>query len=468
MLKFLSFFKSGRSRQIEWLTNLQNLPGVGLCDLVLYNSDPLHPKTQCVYSDGMRHLLGFSSESDFPNVPESWADRLHPDDAEQVLKDYDAALATGRSFETPYRLQVKDGSYRWFRDSVHVMMDHKGRPRHFSVATIDIHEMRMLQEEQRLAMEQLGMAMRHLAQGNLCIRLDDSFPERLAALKADFNTAMVSLHDVISGVSASSGGITHSANAIDQATADLSQRTQQQAVSLEKTAATMGQIHTMVRQTAETAARVNKVVLDAMSEAQQGGEVVHETIEAMHGIEVASSEISQIISVIDGIAFQTNLLALNAGVEAARAGDAGRGFAVVASEVRALAQRSADAATDVKTRILASAAQVAAGVSRVDRTGEALERIIARVDEISQLTKTIASAAEHEAAELQGVNNAVHHMDEMTQQNAAMVEEMTAASASLASEAGDLTENVKRFTLAEQGGSRAGNPVHQLRARLRA
>ncbi len=188
----------------------------------------------------------------------------------------------------------------------------------------------------------------------------------------------------------------------------------------------------------------------------------------MGGIERSSSEISEIISVIDGIAFQTNLLALNAGVEAARAGEAGRGFAVVASEVRALAQRSADAAKDVKEKINASAKQVDAGVALVSETGRALQRIIARIGEISALVSTIATSAEHQATGLQQVNTAVSEMDGVTQQNAAMVEEATAAARSLAEEADRLSAEVSRFRLdvrTHAPAAPSASPVHDLQAR---
>jgi methyl-accepting chemotaxis protein len=189
-------------------------------------------------------------------------------------------------------------------------------------------------------------------------------------------------------------------------------------------------------------------------DAEDGARIVRDAVGAMSGIKRASDEISEIISVIDGIAFQTNLLALNAGVEAARAGDAGKGFAVVASEVRALAQRSADAASDVKNRIHASGAQVERGVDLVGRTGEALERIVGRITEISGLVATIAKGADEQASGLQQVNIAVGEMDAVTQQNAAMVEQSTAAARSLAEQAEALTDHVARFRLAAEANAR--------------
>jgi methyl-accepting chemotaxis protein len=277
--------------------------------------------------------------------------------------------------------------------------------------------------------------------------------------------------DAIGAVTIAANGINSGASDIRQASDDLSQRTEQQAASLEETAAAMDEITTTVRETAAGARRANDAVGDARAEAESSGDVVRRAVDAMGGIERASSEISEIISVIDGIAFQTNLLALNAGVEAARAGDAGKGFAVVAQEVRALAQRSADAAKDVKTKILASSEQVEAGVTLVSETGKALQRIITRIGEISTLVSTIAKSAEHQATGLQQVNTAVSEMDGVTQQNAAMVEEATAAARSLAEEADRLTTEVARFRTATTqrpvpaASPPAASPVHDLQAR---
>lgn len=230
----------------------------------------------------------------------------------------------------------------------------------------------------------------------------------------------------------------------------------------------MEEITTTVNKTAKDAARANGIVSDARSDAEEGGDVVKRAVGAMGDIERSSSEISEIIAVIDGIAFQTNLLALNAGVEAARAGDAGKGFAVVASEVRALAQRSADAAKDVKARITRSGEQVSIGVELVSDTGKSLQRIIGRIGEISDLVSEITTAAEQQANGLQQVNVAVAEMDSVTQQNAAMVEQSTAASRSLLSDADELNSAVSRFTVgtAHKPVQAASTPVvHQLQHR---
>ncbi|WP_230483526.1 methyl-accepting chemotaxis protein [Sphingomonas sp. Leaf21] len=325
-------------------------------------------------------------------------------------------------------------------------------------------------QAQQIVVSALGKGLGELAEGNLTSSIQTPFPPDYEKLRADFNRAMDSLARVMGTVTVATHGINAGANDIRQASDDLSQRTEQQAASLEETAAAMDEITSTVRQTAEGANRANRAVADARVEAEQSGGVVRRAVDAMAGIERASSEISEIISVIDGIAFQTNLLALNAGVEAARAGDAGKGFAVVASEVRALAQRSADAAKDVKSRILASSEQVDAGVSLVSETGKALERIIVQIAEISTLVEHIANSAEKQAIGLQEVNTAVSAMDGVTQQNAAMVEEATAAARSLAVEADGLAREIARFRITHQSGDTApaAQPVHQMQQRAAA
>jgi methyl-accepting chemotaxis protein len=243
------------------------------------------------------------------------------------------------------------------------------------------------------------------------------------------------------------------AGEITQASDDLSRRTEQQAASLEETAAALDQITATVRKTAENANAARDVVTTAKSDAERSGVVVRETVAAMTGIENSSKQIGNIIGVIDEIAFQTNLLALNAGVEAARAGDAGRGFAVVATEVRALAQRSADAAKEIKTLISASGTQVATGVKLVGETGIALGRIVEQVEQLNGLVRDIAGSAQEQATGLAEVNSAVNQMDQVTQQNAAMVEQSTAASHSLASEAEALGQLVGQFQIGGQAGT---------------
>ena len=295
----------------------------------------------------------------------------------------------------------------------------------------------------------IGEGLERLAGGDLTVRIDAAFTPEFEPLRASFNSAAATMQDSLQTVVAVGNGLASGCGDIRTAADDLSLRTERQAASLEETAAAMDEITSNVRVTADTAGRAETIVAGAHRAAEESSVVVERAMQAMAGIERASNEISEIISVIDGIAFQTNLLALNAGVEAARAGDAGKGFAVVASEVRALAQRSADAARDVKARITASTLQVDNGVGLVSETGAALQRIITQMADISSSVASIASAARQQAGGLSQINTAVGEMDAMTQQNAAMVEETTAAARNLAAEAERLADAVCRFRVGE-------------------
>jgi methyl-accepting chemotaxis protein len=291
----------------------------------------------------------------------------------------------------------------------------------------------------------LRASLKQLAANHLDCQITNPLPPQYEELRQDFNAAIEALTGLLLSVRSSADSVLTGASEIRAASDDLSQRNEQQAATLEETAAAMNEATHGVQQSAHSAIEVQKTITEAHEEATEGGQVVSHAIEAMAAIEHSAHEINQIIGVIDGIAFQTNLLALNAGVEAARAGEAGRGFAVVATEVRALAQRSADAAKDIKALITTSTQQVSSGVALVRETGELLGKIVGRVGEITELIGSIATNAEAQAGNLQLVNTAVADMDRVTQQNAAMVEQSTAAARSLASEAHELTTIVGRF-----------------------
>lgn len=316
--------------------------------------------------------------------------------------------------------------------------------------------------EMNVVVQELSAGLDQLQQGNLAYRIEQRFGEAYDGLRGAFNRTLAELGSTLNRVSSSATHVHTGSAEIRAASDDLSQRTEQQAASLQETTAAMKQVTATVQDTARNATAVNVLVSDAHREATEGGHVVSRAVEAMSQIEKSAGEISQIINVIDGIAFQTNLLALNAGVEAARAGDAGKGFAVVANEVRALAQRSAEAAKDIKGLIGTSSEQVGGGVALVRETGVRLEQIVGRVAEINTAIQAIAHSAETQAANLQQVSSAVVDMDKVTQQNAAMVEESTAAARSLAGEADALSELVARFRTAEDEPRTAARP--ELRA----
>ena len=306
---------------------------------------------------------------------------------------------------------------------------------------------------QQAVVETVSGALKALANNRLDCQIRQPLPEGYEELRRDFNAAVDSLATAIAAVHRSANSVLSGSGEIRSASDDLARRTEQQAASLEETAAAMNQVTDGVKETARSAGEVQKSIVEAHHEASEGGAVVARAVEAMAGIERSAQEISQIIGVIDGIAFQTNLLALNAGVEAARAGDAGKGFAVVANEVRALAQRSADAAKDIKALISTSTVQVGSGVTLVGETGTLLGRIVTRVGEINEVIGDIATNADQQASNLDMVNSAVGEMDRVTQKNAAMVEQSTAAARSLADEARQLADIVARFGASGGGGS---------------
>ena len=314
--------------------------------------------------------------------------------------------------------------------------------------------------QQAMVVAALAGGLARLAKGDLTSQLDEPFASDYEALRLDFNSAIEQLQTIVRQIIANTQGIRSGTEEITQAADDLSRRTEQQAASLEETAAALDEITATVRKTAEGASHAQGVVAATQSDAEHSGEVVRDAVSAMSAIEKSAQQISQIIGVIDEIAFQTNLLALNAGVEAARAGDAGRGFAVVASEVRALAQRSAEAAKEIKTLIHASTQQVERGVTLVGQTGAALQRIVTQIHTVHTAISEIAASAQEQSAGLHEVNTAVNQMDQVTQQNAAMVEESTAASHGLAEETEELAKLANHF----QVDAEAITPLRRSRA----
>lgn len=303
------------------------------------------------------------------------------------------------------------------------------------------------QAEQGKVVVQLSTALTQLAAGNLTHHINDAFPAGYEELRENFNKTVDTLNETIGSVVTRASAIRQRSDDMSQSSDDLSRRTENQAATLEETAAALDQLTASVKSAADGAKEVEGVVSSARLDAQESEPVVQNAVQAMTEIESSSEEISQIIGVIDDIAFQTNLLALNAGVEAARAGDAGRGFAVVASEVRALAQRSSDAAKQIKGLIGQSSAQVEKGVSLVGQAGEVLTKIAGHINHISGLVGEISAGAQEQSTGLGEINIGVTQLDKVTQQNAAMVEEATASSHALNSDAGQLADLVTRFEL---------------------
>ena len=376
--------------------------------------------------------------------------RMFVDPAYAASPEYEAfwrRLNGGQAVVDSFRRIGKGGRTVWLQASYCPVADLSGKVFKVVKFATDITDLMLL-----------GEALARLAKGDVERRLDRPFGPTFDKLRVDFNLAADTLNAVLRGIVESSDVVGASAEEIATASQDLSHRTESQAASLEQTAAALEQVTTTVKKTTENARLANQVVGAAKGDAETSGAIVGRAVEAMGRIEHSSNEISNIIGVIDEIAFQTNLLALNAGVEAARAGDAGRGFAVVASEVRALAQRSAEAAKQIKSLISASGADVEAGVKLVRQTGASLGQIVAKVAEINGLARDIAAGAEEQNAALSEVNAAVSQMDQSTQQNAAMAEEANAAVESMKQEIHRLTDAVGQFKLSGEGARRVGAP----------
>jgi methyl-accepting chemotaxis protein len=397
-------------------------------------------------------------------------------------------LNRGEIASTRARFRAKSGEDRWLRAAWTPVTDETGRPVKVVCFGADVTqsileresmeaERRQLQQDQGALIAVLAENLHRMAEGDLTAVIEAEFKGAYRAIKDDFNAAILAMRDAMRGIAEAGDQLRSGSGEIARAADDLSQRTEQQAASLEQTAAALDQITATVKRSAGGAGQASKVASTARVDAERSGEVVRQAVEAMSQIEASSKQIAQIIGVIDEIAFQTNLLALNAGVEAARAGEAGRGFAVVAQEVRALAQRSADAAREIKSLISSSNDHVEQGVRLVGETGAALGGIVGKVAEIDGLINEIARSSGEQATGLNQVNAAVNQMDQVTQRNAAMVEQTNAAAANLLREAEQLGASIARFKMgrkparrpeaATPGSRPAPNPVAEAQARLK-
>ena len=398
-------------------------------------------------NDNFLKLMGYALD-EIRGKPHS----IFIDPAERETPQYAQfwdGLRKGEFRAAEFRRLTKHGSYVTIQGSYNPILDEKGQVSKVVKICTDV-------TKRVQSVNEVAGALSALADGDLERRIAEPLTTELDKLRVDLNRAADKLQETMKSIAANADAVREGAGEITKASDDLSRRTEQQAASIEETAAALDQITATVRKTAEGAAEARGVVSTAKEDAQRSGAVVHEAVTAMQAIEASSRKIGNIIGVIDEIAFQTNLLALNAGVEAARAGDAGRGFAVVATEVRALAQRSADAAKEIKALISVSGEQVGSGVRLVGLTGDALTRIVGHVDQMSGLMAEIASATHEQAIALGEVNSAVNQMDKVTQQNAAMVEEATAASHSLTGEASELRRLVGQF---KTGAGQSSRPA---------
>ncbi|WP_244631259.1 methyl-accepting chemotaxis protein [Aureimonas sp. ME7] len=355
------------------------------------------------------------------------------------------ALRAGRFQASEFRRVAKDGSDLWIQGSYNPILDANGKVAKIVQFATDV-------TTRVQAVSRVGSALGALANGQLDREIGEALTPELDQLRIDYNEARTTLCETIQEVQGASTRISERMTEISMAANDLSQRTEQQAAALEETVAAISQVTQGVKETTSEAGRAQATAAAALSNAQRGEEIVAAAIEAMNAIKGSSQKIGKIIGVIDDIAFQTNLLALNAGVEAARAGEAGKGFAVVAQEVRGLAQRSAEAAKEIKDLISRSSAQVDGGVDLVSSSGRSIQEIVGQVGEMNRVISLIAQSARDQSVSLSEVATAANQVDKVTQQNAAMVEQTTAATRDLLGETAELTQRMARF----ETGSRPG------------
>jgi methyl-accepting chemotaxis protein len=376
-------------------------------------------------------------------------------------------LARGEYDANQYKRIAKGGREVWIQASYNPIFDAEGKPYKVVKYATDVTAQVKLSHEMEQSVAQTQAIIKSAVEGDLTGRLDsNSKTGDLQKLADAINSLLETVSDIVSNVKHAAGEVLRGAEEISQGNANLSQRTEEQSSSLEETASSMEEMTSTVKQNADNAGQANQLATAARDQAEKGGAVVSNAVKAMGDINDASKKIADIISVIDEIAFQTNLLALNAAVEAARAGEQGRGFAVVATEVRSLAGRSATAAKEIKELIQDSVRKVGDGSLLVTQSGQTLEQIVLSVKKVSDIVAEIAAASREQSSGIEQVNKAVMQMDEMTQQNAALVEQATAASQSMADQARDLTKMMERYEVndspaAAGSASRGALATHQ-------
>jgi methyl-accepting chemotaxis protein len=386
--------------------------------------------------------------------------RMFVDPVYQSSGDYRSfwdKLGRGQYDAGQYKRLGRGGREVWLQASYNPILGVDGKPYKVVWYASDITEQVKMREALDSAVKETQAVVEAAIDGNLTSRIATAGKSgQIETLVSSINALVDNMMKVVSEIKRTASEVHSGAEEISRGNTDLSQRTEEQASSLEETASSMEQMTSTVKNNADNAAQANQLASAAREQAERGGSVVGAAVVAMGEINASSKRIADIISVIDEIAFQTNLLALNAAVEAARAGEQGRGFAVVASEVRNLASRSAEAAKEIKTLIQDSVGKVTEGTKLVDESGKALAEIVLRVKKVTDVMAEIASSSREQASGIEQVNKAITMMDEVTQQNAALVEEASAAAQALTEQASNLTQLISRYEVGE--GSAEGAP----------
>jgi methyl-accepting chemotaxis protein len=449
---------------------LDNSCGVGLWAAVLYNADALDPRSKWLWSPEFRRLIGYSSEADFPNVCQSWSDKLHPDDVPATFAAFGGHLTdkSGNArYDVTYRLKMKDGQYRWFRATGGCKHSEDGQTIRACGSLTYIHDQKMIEEQihrdadqNQVVIDAIADGLKALADGNLLHRITAEFSDSAEAVKTSFNASVEQLHATISQVSAASSEVRNAGGEITNASRSLAEGATRQAASLGEVSVNLDELASMASTNADHARKASALAAEARNHATDGEQRMANLTAAMGDIKSSTQETARIIKTINEIAFQTNLLALNAAVEAARAGDAGRGFAVVADEVRALALRAANAAQSTEALIEKSVSATERGVQLNDEVLGSLKEISGQIAQVVTVVSEITAASAGQVDGVTQITRSVAQVNQITQQVAASAEESASAAEELNAQASTLNDTVSTFQLEVDGVGR-GRPVRR-------
>lgn len=412
-------------------------------------------------NDNFLKVLGYSLADIKGKHHSMFVEPSHSQGAE--YRHFWERLGRGEYDAGQYKRIARGGKEVWIQASYNPILDANNKPFKVVKYATDITEQVNNANAMKLTVDQVQVVVKDAVDGDLTSRIDLSGKTGLLATMCEgINAIIENMHDIVAEIKSAAGEISTGANEIATGNSDLSTRTEQQAANLEETASSMEELTSTVKLNADNAKQANVLATQASSVASQGGDLIQQVVSTMSSINDSSQKIADIIGVIDGIAFQTNILALNAAVEAARAGDQGRGFAVVASEVRTLAQRSANAAKDIKGLISDSVKKIENGNALVSKSGDTMKEIVGAIKRVNDIMAEISAASGEQSTGIEEISTAVSQMDEMTQQNAALVEQAAAAAESLQAQAGQLTQRVAQFRLTDSGNFGASSPAPRL------